>query len=100
MLFYINIAYKEQKMPTLTKIVKLAWDSEISPPMISSADTIVADMVSQLKTDGVWDRNFETPYGGQMNFTDQTAAEEYIARMTAAGAAVGRVLIASSITDI
>jgi len=87
-------------MPTLTKLVKLAWDSEVTPPMLSSADAIVADMVSQEKTDGVWIKNGETAYGGQMNFTDQTAAEEYIARMTAAGAAVGRVLIGSSITDI
>lgn len=85
---------------TLTKLAKLEWDHERPETMYYAADSIVADLMSQKKTDGTWTKNEDTEFGGQMAFVNQAAAEEYIAAVAAVGIAYGRILVNSSITDI
>lgn len=87
-------------MSTLTKLVKLSWDSTKPDAMFDVSNEIIADLVAQGKTDGVWSRNSDAEFGGQMAFVDQAAAEEYVAAITVAGANCGRTLLSGTIIDI
>ena len=85
---------------TLTKLVKLEWDVDRSEQMLYAGEEIAATFVAQGKTDGTWTKNESVDFGGTRAFIDQAAAEEFISAMSAAGAANGRILLSSSITDI
>ena len=87
-------------MPTLTKLVKFSWETIKPDEMTAAADAIIATMVSEGKTDGVWAKNLDADFGGQMGFIDQSSAEEYQTSIGALGPIYNRILISSSITDI
>ena len=82
---------------TLTKRVFVVWDGPAATDLefLANRDAFIDKLVVEGKTNGQWIGTARTTI---REFTDQAAAEEWLAWVVANN--VGRTLISQSITDI
>jgi hypothetical protein len=85
---------------TLTKRVTTTWDGPTpsDPTYVTARDDLVARMISENKTDGLWTGNDDGSVGSRC-FIAQASAEEFLTAIIAANGA-NRNLLSSEITDI
>ena len=86
--------------PIMTKKVTTEFTAPTWPEWLEEASAKRQKMWVQRKTDNVWTATGDGKIGGSYNFSDQAAAEEYVAYITALAARLERGIISCVISDI
>lgn len=85
--------------PVMTKKVTVEFASDNWPEWIEETQAKLTKMLVQRKTDTLRTPFDDGRFGGIRYFSDQAAAEEWVAFITALGARVDRTIISAEISD-